>query len=135
MRIKISSGAERDMEDGCDFYGEIDPNLATYFHDSISADIDPLLLYAGVHAKSDGWYYTSASRFPFVIWYGIMEDIVVVYAGGGVSDWWCGEGARQRASLRGPFSFVDFSMLNKPSNISLVSMYLYLLEEFNHLGL
>jgi plasmid stabilization system protein ParE len=80
MRIKISSGAERDMEDSCDFYGEIDPNLATYFQDSISADIDSLLLYAGVHAKSDGWYYTFASRFPFVIWYGIMEDIVVVYA-------------------------------------------------------
>ena len=64
MRIKISIGAERDMEDGCDFYCEIDPNLATYFHDSISADIDSLLLYAGVHAKSDGWYYTFASRFP-----------------------------------------------------------------------
>lgn len=29
MRIKISGGAERDIEDGCDFYGDIDPNLAT----------------------------------------------------------------------------------------------------------
>jgi len=43
--------AERDIEDGCDFYGDIDPNLATSFHDSISADIDSLLLHAGVHAK------------------------------------------------------------------------------------
>jgi hypothetical protein len=25
MRIKISGGAERDMEDGCDFYGETGP--------------------------------------------------------------------------------------------------------------
>jgi hypothetical protein len=80
MRIKISGGAERDIADGCDFYGDIDPNLATYFHDSISADIDSLLLYAGVHAKVDGWHYTFASRFPFVIWYGVIEDIVVVYA-------------------------------------------------------
>ena len=55
MKIKISGGAERDIADGCDFYGDIDPNLATYFHDSISADIDSLLLYAGVHAKVDGW--------------------------------------------------------------------------------
>jgi hypothetical protein len=54
MKIKISGGAERDISDGCDFYGDIDPNLATYFHDSISADIDSLLLYAGVHAKVDG---------------------------------------------------------------------------------
>ncbi|MFO0034652.1 MAG: hypothetical protein ACK55S_05515 [Planctomycetota bacterium] len=56
MKIKISGGAERDIADGCDFYGDIDPNLATYFHDSISADIDSLHLYAGVHAKLDGWH-------------------------------------------------------------------------------
>ena len=80
MKIKISGGAERDIADGCDFYGDIDPNLATHFHNSISADIDSLLLYAGVHAKVDGWHYTFASRFPFVIWYGVMNDIVVVYA-------------------------------------------------------
>ncbi len=44
MRIKISAGAERDIADGCDFYDDIDPNLATYFYGSISADIDSLLL-------------------------------------------------------------------------------------------
>ena len=27
----------------------------------------------------DGWHYTFASRFPFVIWYGVINDIVVVY--------------------------------------------------------
>ena len=58
MRIKISAGGERDIAEVCDFYGDIDPNLATYFHDSISSDIDSLLLYAGVHAKVDGWHYT-----------------------------------------------------------------------------
>jgi plasmid stabilization system protein ParE len=80
IRIKISGGAERDIEKGCDFYEDIDPNLAAYFYDSIAADIDSLLLYAGVHAKSDGLHFTFASRFPFVIWYGIIKDIVVVYA-------------------------------------------------------
>lgn len=80
MKIKISSGAERDIADGCDFYAEIDPNLAVYFHDSISADIDSLLLYAGIHARIDGWHFTFASRFPFVIWYGVKDDSVVVYA-------------------------------------------------------
>ena len=54
MRIKSSAGAERDIADGCDFYYDIDPNLAVYFQDSISADIDSLLLYAGIHAKVDG---------------------------------------------------------------------------------
>lgn len=80
MRIKISAGAERDIADGSDFYRNIDSDLATYFHDSISADIDSLLLYAGIHARVDGWHYTFASRFPFVIWYGIKDDLVIVYA-------------------------------------------------------
>lgn len=80
MRIKVSAGAERDIADGCDFYHDIDPNLAVYFHDSISADIDSLLLFAGIHANIDGWYYTFASRFPFVIWYGVKDDIVILYA-------------------------------------------------------
>jgi hypothetical protein len=30
MRIKIAIGAERDIADGCDIYGDIVPNLATY---------------------------------------------------------------------------------------------------------
>ncbi len=46
----------------------------------MSADIDSLLLHAGIHANLDGWYYVFASRFPFVIWYGVKVDIVVVYA-------------------------------------------------------
>ncbi len=80
MKIKISAGAERDIEDGCDFYREIDPNLASYFNDSIAADIDSLMLYGGIHATVNGWHYTFASRFPFVIWYGIKDGVVIVYA-------------------------------------------------------
>ena len=80
MKIKISAGAERDIADGCDFYHGIAPNLAIYFHDSISADIDSLLFYAGILSKIDGWHFTFASRFPFVIWYGVKDDLVIVYA-------------------------------------------------------
>lgn len=80
MKIRLSSGAERDIAAGCDFYKEIDPSLAVYFNDSISADIDSLILYAGVHVKVDDWHYTFASRFPFVIWYGVKGDLVIVYA-------------------------------------------------------
>jgi plasmid stabilization system protein ParE len=80
MTIKLSRGAERDIERGCDFYGGIDVGLAVYFNDSIAADIDSLQLYAGVHASVDGWHYTFATRFPFVIWYGLQERIVTVYA-------------------------------------------------------
>jgi plasmid stabilization system protein ParE len=80
MKIKISAGAERDIADGCDFYRDIDPSLAMHFYDSLSADIDSLILHAGVHAQMDGWHYTFATRFPFVIWYGVKGDLIIVYA-------------------------------------------------------
>lgn len=80
MKIKLSGGAERDIERGIDFYRKIDFDLAVYFNDCISADIDSLRLYAGIHASVDGWHYTFASRFPFVIWYGVCDEIAIVYA-------------------------------------------------------
>lgn len=40
MRIKLSGGAKRDIERGIDFYRKIDIDLAVYFNDCISADID-----------------------------------------------------------------------------------------------
>ncbi len=76
MKIKLSGGAER----GINFYRKIDFDLAVYFNDCISADIDSLKLYAGVHASVDGWHYTFANRFPFVILYGVRGDIAIVYA-------------------------------------------------------
>ncbi|MDZ4848214.1 MAG: type II toxin-antitoxin system RelE/ParE family toxin [Pirellulaceae bacterium] len=80
MRIKLSGGAERDLERGCDFYRNIDPDLAIYFYDCLASDIDSLVLYAGVHASVDGWHYTFSKRFPFVIWYGVSGGMVNVYA-------------------------------------------------------
>ena len=41
MKIKISGAAERDIADGCDFYGDIDPNLATHY----SKPLSPTLLF------------------------------------------------------------------------------------------
>ena len=80
MKIKLTGGAERDIERGCDFYRKVDLDLAIYFNDCISADIDSLRLYAGIHASVDGWHFTFANRFPFVIWYGVRDDIAIVYA-------------------------------------------------------
>jgi len=47
MKIKLSRGAERDIERACDFYRKIDLDLAVNFNDCIAADIDSLQLDAG----------------------------------------------------------------------------------------
>jgi hypothetical protein len=49
-QIRILSLAVQDMERGRDFYESQQAGLGDYFLDSLFADIDALLLYAGVHA-------------------------------------------------------------------------------------
>jgi hypothetical protein len=80
MKIRLTRGAERDLARGADFYNNIRDDLGVYFNDCLASDIDSLVLYAGIHAQVDGWYYTFSTRFPFVIWYGIDGEFVNIFA-------------------------------------------------------
>ena|SRR6056297_1376861 len=80
MKIRLTKGAERDLERGADFYNKIRDGLGVYFTDCLASDIDSLILYAGIHAQADGWHYTFSTRFPFVIWYGLDGDFVDIFA-------------------------------------------------------
>ena len=80
MRIKLSDDAVSDLARGADFYESIREGLGVYFNDCLASDIDSLLLYAGIHASEDGWFYTMSQRFPYVIWYGIDGDLITIYA-------------------------------------------------------
>jgi hypothetical protein len=48
-QIRILTLAVQDLERGRDFHESQQPGLGDYFPDSLFADIDALLLYAGVH--------------------------------------------------------------------------------------
>lgn len=80
MIIRLTPDAIRDLEDGIDFYNGLGEGVGAYFHDSISADIDSLVLFAGIHASINGCHYTRASRFPFIIWYRVSEKAIVIVA-------------------------------------------------------
>ena len=49
MRIEVLDDAKDDLVEGFRFYEETSPGLGAYFLDSVFADIDSLLLYAGIH--------------------------------------------------------------------------------------
>jgi uncharacterized protein YndB with AHSA1/START domain len=49
MTIEVLDDAKDDLIDGFHFYAEQSPGLGSYFLDSLFADIDSLLLYAGIH--------------------------------------------------------------------------------------
>jgi len=69
MRIEVLDDTKNDLVEGFLFYQEQSPGLGSYFLDSLSADIDSLLLYTGMHRIVYGSHRCVASRFPFAIYY------------------------------------------------------------------
>jgi hypothetical protein len=68
MRLRIARSAEADLLDGHAFYESQQQGIGSYFLDSLYADIDSLLLYAGIHPKPYGHLHRMlAKRFPFAI--------------------------------------------------------------------
>jgi plasmid stabilization system protein ParE len=80
MTIEVLDDAKDDLVDGFRFYEDQSPGLGSYFLDSIFADIDSLLLYAGIHRPVFGSHRCIASRFPFAIYYRIAAEVVRVRA-------------------------------------------------------
>ena len=78
MRIEFLDEAKEDLVAGYQFYEEQAAGLGSYFLDSIFADIDSLLLYAGIHRVVFGSHRSLASRFPFAIFYRVEGEVVRV---------------------------------------------------------
>ena len=69
-----------DLNDGKTFYDQREPGVGDYFWDSLLADIESLVLYAGIHSKEHGFHRMLAKRFPYAIYYDILDDIAYVLA-------------------------------------------------------
>ncbi len=81
MQIRLTRSAEEDLVRGQAFYEAQQNALGTYFLDSLYADIDSLILYAGIHAKPIGRFHRALSkRFPFAIYYELKNDVITVVA-------------------------------------------------------
>lgn len=81
MVIQILDAASQDLIDGAQFYERQEPGLGGYFIDSLFADIDSLLIYAGIHPiYFSGYHRLLAKRFPFAIYYRLDTNKVQVYA-------------------------------------------------------
>ncbi len=81
MQVRIARSTERDLLDGFAFYERQQAGIGSYFLDSLYADVDSLVLYAGIHAKPDGRLHrTLAKRFPFAIYYDFKDGVVTVVA-------------------------------------------------------
>jgi plasmid stabilization system protein ParE len=80
MRVRILSAAEEDLEEGFQFYESQLPDLGSYFLDSLYSDIDSLAYFGGIHQIVFGYHRQLSKRFPFAVYYRIIDDVVVVFA-------------------------------------------------------
>jgi len=79
--IEISEFALKDLEDAKKFYAATLPELGDYFIDTLLTDIESLAFYGGIHQKVEGLYRLLSRRFPYGIYYRIIEgDRVQVVA-------------------------------------------------------
>ncbi len=81
MKIRIFDSAKLDLVDGFIFYEQQEGGVGQYFLDSLYSDIDSLSLYAGVHPMKYGsFHWMLSKRFPYAIYYTIVNGVVSVYA-------------------------------------------------------
>ena len=80
MRIQVLDEAEDDLQSGRQFYDRREPGVGGYFAAALAADIDSLMLFAGIHPLEFGFHRALARRFPFGIYYLVEGDVVRIYA-------------------------------------------------------
>lgn len=80
MTVEIIDPAKNDLVDGFEFYERQRTGLGDYFLDSLFADIDSLILYAGVHRVEFGYHRALAKTFPYFIYYDVIGDQIQIIA-------------------------------------------------------
>ena len=78
--IVLLSDAAIDLDQGRQFYNQLQIGVGDYFYDSLIADIESLYLYAGIHPRHDGYHYMLSHRFPFAVYYEVSNKMAVVVA-------------------------------------------------------
>ncbi|MHC1728155.1 MAG: type II toxin-antitoxin system RelE/ParE family toxin [Syntrophobacteraceae bacterium] len=83
MKVKdvvVMKEVTDDLNDGKAFYEQKEAGIGEYFWDSVFADIEALIIYAGVHLREHGLYRMLSRRFPYAIYYEIVDEIAYVIA-------------------------------------------------------
>ncbi len=78
--VYILEEAVEDLNEGKSFYDLQEIGIGDYFWDCLITDIESLIIYAGIHSKKLSFYQMFAKRFPYAIYYEIVEGIAYVVA-------------------------------------------------------
>jgi hypothetical protein len=69
-----------DLDKGEAFYNFLSMGKGDYFREQIISDIISIKHSAGVHTKQFGYYRKLSKKFPYAIYYDIIDNIVVIVA-------------------------------------------------------
>jgi hypothetical protein len=78
MNLTILDQAKQDLVDGFRFYEIQGVGVGDYFLDSAYAEIDSLVIHAGIHRVVAGFHRLLVRRFPFAIYYRL---VLLVHSG------------------------------------------------------
>lgn len=78
--VVVLREAADDLETGYVFYEEREKGVGDYFYDNLIADIESLIIFAGIHTHVEGLYRMLSKRFPYAIYYQISDEIAYVVA-------------------------------------------------------
>lgn len=80
MNVELRDEALDDVENAATFYGEQSVGLDEYFLKCLREDIKKLETTGGVHEKYREFHRSLSDRFPYAIYYLVVEEIVDVVA-------------------------------------------------------
>ncbi|MGH7958668.1 MAG: type II toxin-antitoxin system RelE/ParE family toxin [Opitutaceae bacterium] len=79
MKVRVLRPALEDFAAGRQFYDRQRGGVGGYFFDSVFAEIDSLVLYGGIHRMQFGYHRLLAKRFPYAVYYRVVENEAVVH--------------------------------------------------------
>jgi hypothetical protein len=78
--IELLDEAVSDLHDGRDFYDRQEQGVGDYFAAALAADINSLVLFAGIHPREFGLHRALSKRFPFGIYYRVENTVIRIFA-------------------------------------------------------
>jgi hypothetical protein len=79
VKIQVLDEAEDDLEDGRAFYERQESGVGDYFIAALAADIESLILFAGIHPMHFGFHRLLSKRFPFGVYSSVEKEVICIY--------------------------------------------------------
>jgi len=78
--VIVSDDAVFDIGEIRAFYERQQSGLGEYFISCLFSDLESLAFFAGIHSVCFGYHRMLCKRFPFAIYYDVLDDFALVVA-------------------------------------------------------